>query len=662
MGNPYIRLWSLIDQPTASAEFHKIRGGTTQPYQSSSSANPNAVSSQPNVPVNADATGTTVSSDPVLVQNVNKLVSYAPIALGVLGLNAVLLLVLCGFAVVFMCRRKKGKKGRAVSNFTPPPLGRSHSYQQVKGDLEDAETPITHKFPYAADLRISTAPSYHEMLSPNEVGVTAVSDSIRMNNLEKNGGLTTLTKSSTHDRSLSKASVATTPGSATFRPSNLANVTVATPEPSPTKSSSGAGQDLLFADTSPSRSPAKLPAGPSSTSDLHSSRSSHSHQGSITQTSAPPGPSSRTQDHLAAMEARRAALGGGDSNRRNTVLHSGMEALEPPTRRFQGANAERRAMSAYMDDGIEREPLQTPVGLRTVSSTEFPGNAEDIRGISSSGSNPPPDQQVVDSSSSRSRDYLAAMEARKGALTGGQDGSMRRNTYHEEVEEPLPVPTRRFRGTAVQDPGRRANSMYGPEGGNERETVYFDAADGLLPDGVRSPSSVRQGGPGSPGSPLNVRPALNTTAQGEGHSRSGSNASGANRSPAPSPSPSRTMFPAQSRNLAPSSLGPSRLTAIEEGNIGRSLAHTQGRPGSYAGHPSPAPPGSRMPSNLGPQGMRSSQGDQNLTQQGEEDLTDQMRRPSFEDRQDMDEFADTRGYARSPRAPFADPVHRYSAA
>ncbi|KAG8863820.1 hypothetical protein FRB96_007657 [Tulasnella sp. 330] len=540
-GNPYIRFWSLIDQPTASAEFHKIRGGTTAPYQSSSSASPNAVSSQPNTPANADVSATSASSDQVLVQNVNTLVSYAPIALGVLGLNAMLLLVLCGFAVVFMCRRKKGKKGRAAGNFTPPALGRPHSYQQVKEDLEDAETPITPRFPNSADLRFSTAPSYREVLRPNEAGVMGVRESFRMKNLEKGGSLTTPTKSY-HDRSPSTASAVTTPGTSTFRPSNLANMTVAASESSPTKSSSGAGQELLFATSSPSRSLAALP-GLSSASDSHSPHSE-------TQASAIPGPLLNT----------------------------------------------RELISTNVD--VERETLQQSGGHRSADARDNTGD------------------------------------------------------YCEDPEEPLPIPTRRFRGAALQDTGKRENSMHASEDGNERQTIYFDAAD--VADGAKSPNSARPGGSGSPVSPFNARPTVNTTALGEGHSRSGSNLSGPGRSPVPSPSPSRSAFPTQSRTLAPSTLGPSRLTTIGEGNAG------QARPGSYAGHTSPTLASARTPSNLGPQGIRSLQGGQNLTQQGEEDLTDQMRRPSFEHNTDVDAFADTRSYPR-PRAPFANPTHRHSA-
>ncbi|KAG9032960.1 hypothetical protein FRB95_000708 [Tulasnella sp. JGI-2019a] len=496
LGDPYIRLWSLIDQPTASAEFHKIRGGTTQPYQSSSSASPNAASSQPNVPANADASTTSVSADQELIQHMNTLVTYAPIALGVLGLNAVLLLVLCGFAVVFMCRRKKGKKPQAINSFARPTLGRQHSYQQVKGDAEDAETPLTKtKFSHLDSLRMSTAPSYHEMMRPGEY-----SASYQMGQLGKEAGPSTPVRASIHDR---KGSTVTTPGTATFRPSNLSNVTTSPPEPSPIKTGAGVGQDLLL--PSPSRSAAALPS-PEIPAEPSGSHSSHSHH---SETRAPP---------------------------------------------------------------------------------------------------PGPSLSQV-------------------ALSAEQDGSARQNT--EGPEELLQPPTRRFKGAQLQDTSRRTNSLYDQEGGGERGTVYFDAADNQS-DGVRSPSYAQQGGPSSPISPFNARSAINA----DGHSRSGSNASIPSRSPVPSPS--RAAFPAQPRSLAPSSLGPSRLAASGDGNSGHGLSPSHARLGSYASV------GARTPSNLGPQqGMLPSHGDQNPMQQGEEDLTDQMRRPSFDGEPGVDAFADS---------------------
>lgn len=657
MGNPYVRLWSLVDQPTAAAEFHSIRGGTAQPYTSSTTAPVNAAAAQPNTPTGAnnDSGSTTVSADQTLVKNVNTLVSYVPIALGVLGLNAVLLLVLCGFAITFMCKRKKGgKKGRLAVNVSQPSLGRAHSYQQVKG--EDLETPMTPlKFSdaqarasaSAASLRYDAAQTPNPLINSDEAEATAVNESFRLSTLGKDGGLTTPLRASIHSRSSSKVSVVTTPGSATFKPSNLSNMSMAgSPGPSPTKSSSGAAQDLLLPPSSPANGSDPLPA-----SDNASLRS---HQ-SVPQVSvAPPDPLSRTQEHLAAMEARRAALGV-DSSRRNTFQYSSTEPLDPPPRRFQGVSPDRRALSAYIDDSVQREPLQRPVRLQ---DPHVPDTADYVDAY-----DPPespstlqlPSEHQAPPVPSRSQAYLAAMEARRAALAGQQDPS-KRLTYHDDSQEVLQTPSRRFRGAAAQDDGRRATYVEGADN-SQRETIYFDAAGSPHSEGMQTPFATRgpQASHDAPASPLSGR-----SGPGSSMMESPGGAFGPPEGPS-SASPSRPNF-AGNTLLPPSGLGSSRSGGSAGDGYNWNQSQPQARPGSYAGYSTSTPqPGMRMPSNLGPQGMRiASTSRFNPQQQGEEDLADQMRRPEFEER--VDAFADAPPGARPPRAPFANPGYRYSTA
>jgi hypothetical protein len=93
-GDPYVKLLSLTDPNTASAEFHAIRGGT------------------PSGNITYNATGSTssgvtsVSLSDQVAQSLAKLSTYLPIILGILALNALVLVVAVIVAITFLCRGK----------------------------------------------------------------------------------------------------------------------------------------------------------------------------------------------------------------------------------------------------------------------------------------------------------------------------------------------------------------------------------------------------------------------------------------------------------------------------------------------------------------------------------------------------------------------------
>ena len=158
MGNPYMKLLSIVDPNTASQEFVSIRGGTARSnitYNSSGSSG--ATSSG----------GTSVTLSDNTADKINQLVQFIPAILGILALNALALIVIAIVAVFWMCRRRRGsskssKKGRTVLSLNPrtptpypgsaPPrspvpgeagvdLGDGHEYERVSvhvpGEPED---------------------------------------------------------------------------------------------------------------------------------------------------------------------------------------------------------------------------------------------------------------------------------------------------------------------------------------------------------------------------------------------------------------------------------------------------------------------------------------------------------------------------------------------
>ncbi|KAG8967878.1 hypothetical protein FRB90_010853, partial [Tulasnella sp. 427] len=386
MGNPYIRLWSLINQPTASKEFHQIRGGTAQAYKSSSDADPNAASATPDVPTNASSDDT-VSTQDEMAHNIKVLVSYAPIALGVLGLNALLLVVILALGLSYICKRKKK---RIASRSSPAgglsinsALSRTHSYRQVKG--EDVDTPMAQlNFKDDPETPHSTKKSHTSSYYANDEELDSPaadgSPSIRMSRI--GGHAHTASKASFKPTPLAQSSLPLSPSkSSTFGDAQAAGIplpmsatSLAFPDrpvspaagsigraPSPLASSNNKGAtdlaDVSLIDEAPSPSDLQHPPTPSIEI-------------------APPQQSARTQEYLAAMEARRAALAGSGDARRNTYHDDQEEPLEPP-RRFGAGGEGRRVMSSYYNNGAPAnlEPLQVPSRRPPPPPVESPQDA-----------------------------------------------------------------------------------------------------------------------------------------------------------------------------------------------------------------------------------------------------------------------------------------------
>ena len=123
MGNPYIKLLSLVDPNQASTDFHNIRGGTARnniTYNAS----------------NSSTSTTTISLSTEVTEVLSKIQTFFPAMLAMMAFNALILLILVIAGVWFLCKKQRGRKSRGKK--TSLPLTRfsnnqdsNHTYQPV---------------------------------------------------------------------------------------------------------------------------------------------------------------------------------------------------------------------------------------------------------------------------------------------------------------------------------------------------------------------------------------------------------------------------------------------------------------------------------------------------------------------------------------------------
>ncbi|KAJ7047377.1 aspartic peptidase domain-containing protein [Mycena alexandri] len=131
--NPYVKLLALVDPNEASKDFHAARGGSaaaniTYNASNSSSNNPSSVS---------------LSSD--VSDNLSKIVAYLPAMLGIMALNALVLIVLGAFGVMYMCRKGKSKSTtrKTRGRSTPMPMDPRNSYIAGPDPLPHTYQPVS---------------------------------------------------------------------------------------------------------------------------------------------------------------------------------------------------------------------------------------------------------------------------------------------------------------------------------------------------------------------------------------------------------------------------------------------------------------------------------------------------------------------------------------
>ncbi|THH33603.1 hypothetical protein EUX98_g579 [Antrodiella citrinella] len=156
MGNPYVKLLSVIDPQQASVEFHDLRGGsplTNITYNAGSAPGGSSSSGGGTASVN-------ISDD--LANTLSKIGTFFPALLAIMALNALVILLLLIAAGVYMWRRRTRGATRRVGlgrALTPMPgarttsydmpsiIGESHTYQPVSMALtEDTFVPPSPAF------------------------------------------------------------------------------------------------------------------------------------------------------------------------------------------------------------------------------------------------------------------------------------------------------------------------------------------------------------------------------------------------------------------------------------------------------------------------------------------------------------------------------------
>jgi len=148
MGNPYIKLLSLVEPNQASVEFHNVRGGTPTTNITYNASN-----------VTASGSSVSVTLPDNIANTLDKVGKYFPAMLGVMALNALVLLALVVLGIIFLCsrRRPRSTARKQRGRMSPMPMNRTssfatsqplHTYQPVSVALTEDTlfTPPTPAF------------------------------------------------------------------------------------------------------------------------------------------------------------------------------------------------------------------------------------------------------------------------------------------------------------------------------------------------------------------------------------------------------------------------------------------------------------------------------------------------------------------------------------
>nr|GAT59419.1 acid protease [Mycena chlorophos] len=135
MGNPYVKLLSLVDPTQASKEFHSARGGSAATGITYNAANSTL----------GGSSSVTVSS--TLDDTLNKIATFFPVMLGIMALNAAVLIALIAFGIVYMCRKQRRKSKSTArktrGRSTPMPIDPRNSYIAGASPQPHAYAPIS---------------------------------------------------------------------------------------------------------------------------------------------------------------------------------------------------------------------------------------------------------------------------------------------------------------------------------------------------------------------------------------------------------------------------------------------------------------------------------------------------------------------------------------
>ncbi|KAG6821281.1 hypothetical protein H0H93_002391 [Arthromyces matolae] len=117
MGNPYMKLLSLVDPDQASIEFTSARGGTAKTNITYQGLDGAAV--MPSFSISADTTSA-----------LERIAQWLPAMLAIVALNALVAIIILISGLVYWCRRRRTSKNqrRGGGRLSPMPLNPRHSY------------------------------------------------------------------------------------------------------------------------------------------------------------------------------------------------------------------------------------------------------------------------------------------------------------------------------------------------------------------------------------------------------------------------------------------------------------------------------------------------------------------------------------------------------
>ena len=153
MGDPYMKMLSIIDPDQASVEFHKARGGT--PNSNITYVGLSGSSIEPVYSLSQDVTNS--------LETMSKLV---PVILAVIAFNALILIALIIGGIFYLCRRRSRRNPRARpkrGRMSPMPLNPVNSY------IAGVDAPQPHRYePVSMALTEDTlfappSPAFHKI-------------------------------------------------------------------------------------------------------------------------------------------------------------------------------------------------------------------------------------------------------------------------------------------------------------------------------------------------------------------------------------------------------------------------------------------------------------------------------------------------------------------
>lgn len=109
MGNPYMKLLSIIDADQASIDFTQLRGGV--PRTNITYTGLNGISVAPSFSISTD-----------ISESLELIGKYIPAMLGIVALNALILIVCCIVWLVSFCRKRKQRAVARVPRARMSPM------------------------------------------------------------------------------------------------------------------------------------------------------------------------------------------------------------------------------------------------------------------------------------------------------------------------------------------------------------------------------------------------------------------------------------------------------------------------------------------------------------------------------------------------------------